>query len=108
MAITHGGVIKAAVLCALDAPLDAFWRIDVAPLSLTVLHAHDGRWSVGCVNSPLTADSANAHGALGHLARVSGPDGSDGCGPDPGVEIEDPRNRVGAVAGDKAAAALVA
>jgi broad specificity phosphatase PhoE len=50
IAITHGGVIKAAVVMALDAPASAFWRIDVAPLSITELHAHDGRWTVTRVN----------------------------------------------------------
>jgi broad specificity phosphatase PhoE len=46
VAITHGGVVKAAVVHALAAPLEAFWRIDVAPLSVTELHAHDGRWTL--------------------------------------------------------------
>jgi broad specificity phosphatase PhoE len=50
IAITHGGVVKAAVVHALDAPPSAFWRIDVAPLSITELHAHDGRWTVTRVN----------------------------------------------------------
>lgn len=50
VAITHGGVVKAAVVHALGAPLEAFWRIDVAPLSITELHAHDGRWTVARVN----------------------------------------------------------
>jgi broad specificity phosphatase PhoE len=50
VAITHAGVVKAAVVTALDAPPAAFWRIDVAPLSITELHAHDGRWTVTRVN----------------------------------------------------------
>jgi broad specificity phosphatase PhoE len=50
IAITHAGVVKTAVVCALDAPPPAFWRIDVAPLSITELHAHDGRWTVTRVN----------------------------------------------------------
>jgi len=50
IAITHGGVVKAAVVTALDAPASAFWRIDVSPLSITELHAHDGRWTVTRVN----------------------------------------------------------
>jgi broad specificity phosphatase PhoE len=52
VAVTHAGVIRAAVVCALDAPALAFWRLDVAPLSRTVLHAHDGRWTVRGVNLP--------------------------------------------------------
>jgi broad specificity phosphatase PhoE len=51
-AVTHAGVIRAAVVCALDAPPLAFWRLDVAPLSRTVLHAHEGRWTVRAVNLP--------------------------------------------------------
>lgn len=52
VAITHGGVVKAALVRALGAPLDAFWRIDVAPLGITELHAHDGRWTVARANCP--------------------------------------------------------
>jgi broad specificity phosphatase PhoE len=52
VAVTHAGVIRAAVVRALDAPPLAFWRLDVAPLSRTVLHAHDGRWTVRGVNLP--------------------------------------------------------
>jgi len=50
VAITHGGVVKAAVVHALGAPLEAFWRIDCAPLSITELHAHDGRWTLTRLN----------------------------------------------------------
>jgi broad specificity phosphatase PhoE len=50
VAITHGGVVKACVVTALAAPASAFWRIDVAPLAITELHAHDGRWTVTRVN----------------------------------------------------------
>ncbi|QEC47022.1 histidine phosphatase family protein [Baekduia soli] len=49
--ITHGGVAKAAVVHALGAPLEAFWRIDVAPLAVTELHAHDGRWTLTRTNT---------------------------------------------------------
>jgi broad specificity phosphatase PhoE len=50
VAVTHAGVVKAALVHALGAPLEAFWRIDVAPLSITELHAHDGRWTITRVN----------------------------------------------------------
>lgn len=44
IAITHSGVIRAAILKVLDAPPRSFWRIDIEPLSLTDLR-HDGfRW----------------------------------------------------------------
>lgn len=51
VAITHAGVVKAAVVHALGAPLAAFWCIDVAPLAITELHAHDGRWTLTRTNS---------------------------------------------------------
>ena len=44
VAITHGAVVRAAIVAAIEAPPRAFWRLDVAPLSLTRLSGHDGRW----------------------------------------------------------------
>jgi broad specificity phosphatase PhoE len=46
VAFTHAGVIKSAVISALQAPLAAFWRITVAPLSITELHMHDRSWTL--------------------------------------------------------------
>ena len=57
-AITHGGVVKAALVHAVGAPLNAFWQIDVAPLSITELHAHDGRWTVSRVNCPVSGGAS--------------------------------------------------
>jgi broad specificity phosphatase PhoE len=54
-AITHGGVVKAAVVHALRAPLQAFWQIDAAPLSVTEIHAHDGRWTIARLNDVVGA-----------------------------------------------------
>jgi broad specificity phosphatase PhoE len=51
VALTHGGVVKAALVHALAAPLRAFWQFDVATLSITELHACDGRWTVARVNA---------------------------------------------------------
>jgi broad specificity phosphatase PhoE len=48
--VTHGGVVRAALIHALGAPLLSFWRFDVAPLSITELHAHSGRWTITRVN----------------------------------------------------------
>jgi len=48
--ITHGEVVKAAVVHALSAPPLAFWRIDATPLAITELHAHGGRWTVVRLN----------------------------------------------------------
>jgi broad specificity phosphatase PhoE len=51
VAVTHAIVIRAAVVHALMAPPSGVWRIDVAPLSRTVLYTRAGRWSVRCVNA---------------------------------------------------------
>lgn len=49
--VTHGGVVRAAVVHALRAPAPSAWRIDVSPLAVTELHARDGRWTVTRVNA---------------------------------------------------------
>jgi broad specificity phosphatase PhoE len=45
VAVTHPAVIRAAVLITLDAPPKSFWRLDVAPLSRTVLHLRGHAWT---------------------------------------------------------------
>lgn len=44
LAVTHSAVIRAAVVHALDAGPESFWRIDAAPLSLARLSRNSGRW----------------------------------------------------------------
>lgn len=51
LAVTDAGAVRAAVVHALGAPTEAFWRLDVAPLRRTELHARDGRWTVREVNA---------------------------------------------------------
>jgi broad specificity phosphatase PhoE len=46
LAVTHAAVIRAAILVALDAAPNSFWRIDIAPVSRTVMHFRDGRWTI--------------------------------------------------------------
>jgi broad specificity phosphatase PhoE len=46
VAVTHPAVIRAAVLVALDISPKSFWRIDVAPVSVTTLHHRDGCWTL--------------------------------------------------------------
>lgn len=70
VAVTHGGVVKAAVVHALGAPPQAFWRIDAAPLSITELHAHDGRWTVTRVNC---LSSSERHAPKLRRARSGAP-----------------------------------
>lgn len=57
VAVTHAGVVKGALVHALGAPIESFWRIDVAPLAITELHAHGRRWTISRVNHPLDADA---------------------------------------------------
>ena len=45
-AVTHPAVIRAAILVALDAPPKSFWRIDIEPLSRTVLHWRRAAWTI--------------------------------------------------------------
>ncbi len=45
-AVTHPAVIRAAILSALDAPPESFWRIDIPPASRTVLHHRGGMWTM--------------------------------------------------------------
>ena len=46
VAVTHPAVIRAAILVALDAPAKSFWRIDIAPLSRTVMHFRGQAWTL--------------------------------------------------------------
>lgn len=52
--VTHATIIRAAIVQAIEAAPKAFWRIDIAPLSITRLSGTDGRWnlvSAGCTPS---------------------------------------------------------
>jgi broad specificity phosphatase PhoE len=46
LALTHASVVRAAIVTALGAGASAFWRIDVAPLSLARLSGREGRWNL--------------------------------------------------------------
>jgi broad specificity phosphatase PhoE len=46
VAVTHPAVIRAAILVALDAPPKSFWRLDIAPVSRTVLHFRGHAWTL--------------------------------------------------------------
>jgi broad specificity phosphatase PhoE len=51
LAVTHASVIRAAIVCALEAEPRSFWHIDVAPLSLTRLSGCGGRWTLVSMSS---------------------------------------------------------
>jgi broad specificity phosphatase PhoE len=44
IAVTHAAVIRAALIGVLGAPPEAFWRIDVAPMSVVDLRSDKRRW----------------------------------------------------------------
>jgi broad specificity phosphatase PhoE len=51
VAVTHPSVIRAAILCTLQAPPPSFWRIEIAPLSVTDLRFNGSLWTArftGC------------------------------------------------------------
>ena len=46
IAVTHPAVIRSAIVHALQAPPSSFWRIDIAPLSLTDLRWNGRVWTM--------------------------------------------------------------
>ncbi|WP_160011453.1 histidine phosphatase family protein [Rhizobium sp. 18055] len=46
IAISHAALIRVAILIALQAPLSAFWRIDIDPLSTVRMTSNGTRWSL--------------------------------------------------------------
>jgi broad specificity phosphatase PhoE len=49
VAVTHASVIRAAIVHAIEANPRSFWRIDVAPLSVTALSGNGGRWTLSAI-----------------------------------------------------------
>lgn len=56
LAVAEPSVVRAAVVHALALPPQAFWRLDVAPLTLTELSGRSGRWNLR-VGRPLAAEA---------------------------------------------------
>jgi broad specificity phosphatase PhoE len=46
VAVTHPAVVRAAILVVLNAPPKSFWRIDIAPVSRTVVHFRGHAWTL--------------------------------------------------------------
>jgi len=49
--VTHATIIRAAIVHAMGAPPQSFWRIDIRPLSMTHLSSSGGHWNIlssGC------------------------------------------------------------
>ncbi len=54
VAVVEPEIVRAAVVHALGAPASAYWRCDVAPLTVTELSGRGGRWNVR-MGRPVTA-----------------------------------------------------
>ncbi|MGW4249296.1 histidine phosphatase family protein [Nocardia sp. NPDC004722] len=46
VAVTHPAIVRGAILCALRAPAESFWRIDIPPLTATTLHYRPPGWTL--------------------------------------------------------------
>ncbi|GLK67145.1 histidine phosphatase family protein [Hansschlegelia plantiphila] len=49
VAVTHAAIVRAAIVSALGAEPASFWRVDVAPLSVTSLTSSHGRWNLASI-----------------------------------------------------------
>jgi broad specificity phosphatase PhoE len=57
IAVTHPAVIRSALVHALLSPPSSFWRIDIAPLSVTDLRWNGRVWTVRCNGCALAGDA---------------------------------------------------
>lgn len=46
IAVTHPAIIRGAIIFALDAPLQSFWRVDISPASVTDLRFNGSAWTI--------------------------------------------------------------
>jgi broad specificity phosphatase PhoE len=53
VAVTHPAVIRGVILYCLQAPLTSFWRLDIAPLSVTDLRFNGRLWTTRSTGCPL-------------------------------------------------------
>ncbi|MFF2959078.1 histidine phosphatase family protein [Streptomyces sp. NPDC057963] len=58
LGVVEPAVVRAVTVRALDLPTQAFWRLDVAPLTLTALSGRSGRWNLRC-GQPLSPAPGN-------------------------------------------------
>lgn len=77
VAVTHGGLIRAALLEVLDLPAAGVWRLDCAPASVTELHLASDGWRLVRVNwSPRPAawrtTAEPTGGRIGRLPAAGG------------------------------------
>ncbi|WP_192756743.1 histidine phosphatase family protein [Actinopolymorpha pittospori] len=54
LAVSHAAVIRAAIVHAIRATPESYWRVNVAPLTRTVLTGEAGRWNLRSIGHPLS------------------------------------------------------
>lgn len=55
VAITHPAIVRASILITLDAPPISFWRLDIPPLTMTILHHRGNSWTLRATSESLAA-----------------------------------------------------
>ena len=73
IAVTHGGLIKAALLEVLGLPAAAAWRLDAAPASVTELHSTAGSWRLTRTNWSPALRGAEERSAPAEAAGAEAP-----------------------------------
>jgi len=58
LAVTNSAVIRSAMVSALGAAPQVFWRIDIAPLSVTDLRFNGRLWTIRSSGCPLSQNAA--------------------------------------------------
>jgi len=61
VAVTHPAIIRAVILCALQAPASSFWRVEIAPLSVTDFRYNGRFWTVRSAGVRLANDRDVSH-----------------------------------------------
>jgi broad specificity phosphatase PhoE len=54
IAVTHPAVIRSTIIHTLSAPAQSFWRIDIAPLTITDLRYNGRAWTIRSSATPLS------------------------------------------------------
>lgn len=52
--VTHATIVRAAIVLAIKATPHSFWRIDIAPLSITKLSGVHNRWNLSAAGCTMT------------------------------------------------------
>ena len=58
LVIAPPAILRAIVLCALDAPARGYWHLDIAPMSISTLSGHPGHWRLSSLSVPVATTAA--------------------------------------------------